>query len=150
MQIITCTIISIAYGANNARTSVGMFTLMYHIHSTGTVTGTAPISTALRGVGAVGMSLGTLLCGYRLAPVTGMSHLGLCATVSSWTLCSGCVSPPMLSILVLVHTCSFVMMAHDWRTSAMCVCSCCTLGQTSSHSAHASLSCPETDRLCRL
>ncbi|DBB04957.1 TPA: Na+/Pi symporter [Trebouxia sp. C0006] len=70
-QIITCTIISIAYGANNARTSVGMFTLMYHIHSTGTVTGTAPISTALRGVGAVGMSLGTLLCGYRLAPVTG-------------------------------------------------------------------------------
>ncbi len=81
MQVITCTIISIAYGANNARTSVGMYTLMYHIHSTGIVTEVAPISVALRAVGAVGMSLGTLLCGYRLAPVTGMSHLECCAVV---------------------------------------------------------------------
>ena len=56
-----------------------MYTLMYHIYATSTVTGVAPISTALRGVGAVGMSLGTLLCGYRLVPVTGKSRLGCCA-----------------------------------------------------------------------
>ncbi len=81
MQIITCTLISIAYGANNARASVGMYTLLYHIHTTSTVTGVAPISLALRGVGALGMSLGTLLCGFRLVPVTGMSHLGRCAVL---------------------------------------------------------------------
>jgi len=81
MQIITCTLISIAYGANNARASVGMYTLLYHVHTTSTVTGVAPISMALRGVGALGMSLGTLLCGFRLVPVTGMSHLGRCAVI---------------------------------------------------------------------
>ncbi len=81
MQIITCTLISIAYGANNARASVGVFSLMHHIHTTKIVSGVAPISLALRGVGAVGMSLGTLLCGFRLVPVTGMSHLGLCAVI---------------------------------------------------------------------
>ncbi|DBA79742.1 hypothetical protein WJX77_004526 [Trebouxia sp. C0004] len=70
-QVITCTIISMAYGANNARASVGMYTLMYHIHTTNSVTGVAPISLALRVIGAVGVSLGTLLCGSRLVPVTG-------------------------------------------------------------------------------
>ena len=70
-------IITIAYAANNVRTSVGMFTLMYHIQKNNAVTATAPIGLGLRGIGAAGMCLGTLLCGFRLVPVTGVSHLRL-------------------------------------------------------------------------
>ena len=74
VQVVTCMITSIAFAANNARTSVGMFSLMWHLHHSNTVTGTAPVSLALRGVGAVVMTLGTLLCGFRLVPVTGASN----------------------------------------------------------------------------
>ncbi len=70
-QVITCMILTIAYAANNVRTSCGVFSLMYHIHHHSAVTLTAPVSTGLRGIAAVGMCLGTLLCGFRLVPVTG-------------------------------------------------------------------------------
>lgn len=42
-----------------------------HIYKVGAVTRTAPIDLETRGFGAVGMCLGTLLCGFRLVPVTG-------------------------------------------------------------------------------
>ena len=44
---------------------------MMHIYKVGAVTRTAPIDLEMRGFGAVGMCLGTLLCGFRLVPVTG-------------------------------------------------------------------------------
>ena len=71
LQVITCMVVSIAYAANNVRTSCGMYSIMYHIHKTSSVTATAPIGFPLRSVGALGMVLGTLLCGSRLVPVTG-------------------------------------------------------------------------------
>lgn len=67
-------IVSMAYGANNARTSVGVYALMHAIYRSGTVTQYASISLQLRCMGAVGMGLGTLLCGFRLVPVTGDLH----------------------------------------------------------------------------
>lgn len=62
---------SMAYGANNARTSVGVYALMHSIYVSHTVTQHASISLQLRCIGAVGMGLGTLFCGFRLVPVTG-------------------------------------------------------------------------------
>lgn len=71
-------LVSMAYGANNARTSVGVYALMYSIYSTGTVEQYASISITLRCMGAVGMGLGTLFCGFRLAPVTGRQQTTAC------------------------------------------------------------------------
>lgn len=65
-------VVSIAYGANNARTSVGVYALMHSIYKSGKVAHYAQISWQLRCMGAVGMGLGTLFCGFRLVPVTGM------------------------------------------------------------------------------
>ena len=66
-------IVSIAYSANNVRTSCGIYSLMYHIHKTSSVSATAPVGYPLRAVGAFGMALGTLVLGARLVPVTGQS-----------------------------------------------------------------------------
>ena len=71
LQIVSCLVVSIAYGANNARTSVGVYALMHSIYTSGKVTQYAQISWQLRCLGAVGMGLGTILCGFRLVPVTG-------------------------------------------------------------------------------
>ena len=48
---------------------------MAHVREVGAVTLTAPIDLKLRGFGACGMCLGTLLCGFRLVPVTGTTYL---------------------------------------------------------------------------
>ena len=74
-QVLTCAIITIAYSCNNVRTSVGLYAIMTHIFRVGAVTLTAPIDLQMRGFGAVGMCLGTLLCGFRLVPVTGTISL---------------------------------------------------------------------------
>ncbi len=50
--------------------------------------------------------------------------------VSSWTLCSDCLSRLMLPISVRVSTCSFVMTPHNWCTCAMCVSSYCKCSRT--------------------
>ena len=71
LQVITCMIITIAYASTTARQSCGMFALLNHIQRHQTVPYTAPISLRLRGLGALATCLGTLLCGFRLAPVTG-------------------------------------------------------------------------------
>lgn len=70
-QVLTSLFLSVAHGANNARTSVGVLTLMRDLQSTGVVTATVHIGFTSRGFGAVGMALGTLLWGFRLAPITG-------------------------------------------------------------------------------
>ncbi|KAL3134291.1 Na+/Pi symporter [Trebouxia sp. C0009 RCD-2024] len=69
-QVITCMFLSIAYGASNARTSVGACAMMYSIYVSGNVSQFASIPLQLRCIGAVGMGLGTLFCGFRLVPVT--------------------------------------------------------------------------------
>ena len=68
--------LSIAHGANNARTSVGVFAMMLAVHNTGAVPETVELMWAWRVMPAVGMSLGTLLLGFRLTPVSGeAAHL---------------------------------------------------------------------------
>ena len=64
-----------AYGANNARTSVGVYALMHSIYASGSVSQFASISLQLRCLGAVAMGLGTLFCGFKLVPVTGETQL---------------------------------------------------------------------------
>ena len=49
---------------------------MRALHTSGVVTATVKVNFGLRIIGAVGMLLGTLLCGFRLAPVSGMSSMG--------------------------------------------------------------------------
>ena len=62
-----------AFACISVRSSVGLFAIMVHITKVEEeVTLTAPIELWLRVFGAVGMCLGTLLCGFRLVPVTGM------------------------------------------------------------------------------
>ena len=71
--------LSVAYGANNARTSLGAFAMMQAIHRSSTVPETVHLDYTWRFVFAVGMALGTLLLGFRLTPVTGMY---LCCTLT--------------------------------------------------------------------
>lgn len=72
MQVITCMVMTIAFASNSARTSLGLFAIMLRIYSTESVTLRAPIPLWLHVLGAIGLCLGTLLCSFRLVPVTGM------------------------------------------------------------------------------
>lgn len=63
--------LSVAHGANNARTSAGVLTLMADLYSSSAVSAAVNIGFSGRIMGAVGMALGSLLCGFQLAPVSG-------------------------------------------------------------------------------
>ena len=71
LQAIVCMCLAAAHGANNARTSVGMLAIMLAVHNTGAVAETVELPWAWRIMAAVGMTLGTLLLGFRLTPVSG-------------------------------------------------------------------------------
>lgn len=71
VQALISMCLSVAHGANNARTSLGVFTAMLAIHRSSTVTETVPLGFAWRLLFAAGMGLGTLVLGFRLTPVTG-------------------------------------------------------------------------------
>lgn len=75
-------LLSVAHGANNARSSVGVFTMMLALHQSGVITETVQIQFKWRVVHAVGMTLGTLFLGFRLAPVAG--ELLVSSFFSSW------------------------------------------------------------------
>ena len=62
--------LSVAHGANNARTSVGVLLFMADLYHSDVSTA---VNIGFGGciVGAVGMALGSLLCGFQLAPVSG-------------------------------------------------------------------------------
>lgn len=87
--------ITIAFACNNVRTSVGLYAIMVHIHQAEAVTQTAPIKLWLLVFGAVGMCSGTLLCGFRLVPVTGM-----CTTLLSCPLLPPRPLPPSIPTLM--------------------------------------------------
>ena len=63
--------VTVAFSANNLRASVSLYAIMVQIYNQGVVSPKAPIGLGLRGFGAAGMCLGTLLCGFRLCAVTG-------------------------------------------------------------------------------
>lgn len=71
VQAIICMFLSVNHGANNASSSVGVFTMMLALHDTGVITETVHIHFMWRAIHAVGMTLGTVLLGFRLAPVAG-------------------------------------------------------------------------------
>lgn len=71
VQAIVCMCLSVAHGANNARTSVGVFSMMLAVHNTRLVPETIQLKWAWRIMPAVGMTLGTLFLGFRLTPVAG-------------------------------------------------------------------------------
>lgn len=68
-------VLTMAYASNGARTSSGFFAVMLRIYNVDAVTLRAPVQLWMRAFGAVGMCLGTLLCGFRLVPVTGLCRL---------------------------------------------------------------------------
>ncbi len=80
--------LSVAHGANNARTSVGVLVFMSDLYHSGAVSAAVNIGFGGRIVGAIGMALGSLLCGFQLAPVSGemiswlnfISTIGRCVT----------------------------------------------------------------------
>ena len=63
--------LSVAHGANNARTCVGVLANMLALHHTGVVTETVELKWAWRIMPAIGMTVGTLFLGFRLTPVSG-------------------------------------------------------------------------------
>ena len=63
--------LSVAHGANNARSSVGVFAMMMALHSNGAVSKAVQLNWVSRIMPAVGMTLGTLFLGFRLTPVSG-------------------------------------------------------------------------------
>lgn len=63
--------LSITHGANNARSCVGVFTMMLALHESGVITETVQIHFVWRVMHAVGMTIGTVFLGFRLAPVAG-------------------------------------------------------------------------------
>ena len=71
MQALVSMCLSVAHGANNARTSLGVFSMMLAVHRSNTVTETVPLGFAWRLLFAAGMGLGTLLLGFRLTSVSG-------------------------------------------------------------------------------
>ena len=70
-QFILSTMLSVAYGAINGHTAFGIFALMRHIKDTGQVADTSSLGMQLRCASAVGLTLGAVLFGGRIAPVTG-------------------------------------------------------------------------------
>ncbi len=72
-QVVACLFLSVAHGANNARTSLGVFTMMRALHTSGEVHETASPTWHWRLMAAAGMALGTLLFGFRLVPVSSTS-----------------------------------------------------------------------------
>ena len=57
---------------------------MRALHKSGVVTSTVNVGFKPRIMGAVGMTLGTLLLGFRLAPVSGRSKQHLHHTLGSY------------------------------------------------------------------
>ena len=122
-QVVSSVMITIAYACNNVRTSVGLYAIMVHIHQAEAVTQTAPIKLRLLVFGAVGMCSGTLLCGFRLVPVTGMSTtllpLGPPPPSSRFVfICvTDCCGRELLTtVLSCLLTCSLCVLLHVfWR-----------------------------------
>ena len=71
LQILMAAVLSLAYGAINGHTTFGIFALMRNIKDTAQVARTSSIGMELRCVSAVGLTLGAVLFGARVVPVTG-------------------------------------------------------------------------------
>ena len=63
--------LSIAHGANNASTSVGVFHMMKALHATGVVSNTVDLGFSWRLKAGAAMTMGSIMLGSRMAPVTG-------------------------------------------------------------------------------
>ncbi|KAL3131923.1 Na+/Pi symporter [Trebouxia sp. C0009 RCD-2024] len=64
-------VLSLVYGSFNGATSYGVFALMRDIAATNQVANTSSLGMELRCASAVGLTLGSLLFGARIVPVTG-------------------------------------------------------------------------------
>ena len=79
--------LSVAHGANNARSSVGVFTMMLALHESGVITETVQIQFVWRVLHAAGMTIGTVFLGFRLAPVAGEPPHLCSSLLTSWHNC---------------------------------------------------------------
>ena len=73
--------LSVAFGANNARASAGVLSMLSTLQSTGEVYSTVPVAFRWRLMSAFGMAAGALLLGYRLVPITGDAGNLMCHAV---------------------------------------------------------------------
>jgi len=71
LQITLGVFLSMAYGAYNAHTSMGILAMLRLIHSSGNVPATANMDLLLLCVSTAAMAVGSMLLGKRLVPVTG-------------------------------------------------------------------------------
>lgn len=71
LQVVLCAFLSLAYGANNAHTSLAILATLRHLYDSGVVPASANLGIWLRCVSTVGAAIRTLLLGKRLAPFTG-------------------------------------------------------------------------------
>ncbi|KAL0050078.1 hypothetical protein WJX82_004015 [Trebouxia sp. C0006] len=100
-QVVTCLCLSVAHGANNARTSVGVLLFMADLYHSGAVSTAVNIGFGGRIVGAVAMALGSLLCGFQLAPVSGVQLAKMTPFRSAVVMAYTAVSITILSLLQL-------------------------------------------------
>ena len=68
-----CMCLSVAHGANNARSSLGVFKVMQTLHASGSVPLMVELGYPWRLAAAFGMMLGSLFLGFRLTPVSGVA-----------------------------------------------------------------------------
>ena len=71
--VCVCVCLSVAHGANNARSSLGVFKVMQTLHASGSVPLMVQLGFPWRLAVAFGMMLGSLLLGFRLTPVAGVA-----------------------------------------------------------------------------
>ena len=83
-------IFSVAYGAINGHTTFGIFALMRQIKDTGEVPEASSLGMQLRCASAAALTLGAVLFGGRIAPVTGRLWLA----GAFWCMC--CIRPCLL------------------------------------------------------
>ncbi|KAL3163379.1 hypothetical protein ABBQ32_009765 [Trebouxia sp. C0010 RCD-2024] len=91
-QKVVAVFLSLAYGTFNGHTSFGAFAMMRNIAASNTVVSTSSLGMGLRCASAAGLTLGSLLFGARIVPVTGVqlvkmtpyrSHISIFFTLQS-------------------------------------------------------------------
>ena len=71
MQVMFNFFLSIAWGANHGHLSMPVFHMIKDIYTSDAVPETITMACSLHAASLVGMTLGTLLWGARLTPITG-------------------------------------------------------------------------------
>lgn len=75
-----------SYNGSVFSSAGGLFAAMLHIYNTGGVPETVPVPVYLRCVAAICASLGAILVGGRLMPVTGKRpHSTMCVYIRGYT-----------------------------------------------------------------